>query len=79
MFSILPYFAHHGLVYVPNGYSSPHQNDHSEVIGGSAWGAGTVAGGDGSRQPSDKELEIAATQAKNFAKFVARLVNAPKI
>ncbi|GAB5593352.1 hypothetical protein Unana1_08252 [Umbelopsis nana] len=64
------YFAHHGMIYVPLGFANSHLFDNSEVIGGSAWGAGTVANGDGSRLPSEKELSIARTQGENFAKVV---------
>jgi NAD(P)H dehydrogenase (quinone) len=46
--------------------------DLSEVRGGSAWGAGTFAGGDGSRQPSAKELEIASIQGEHFYQTVAK-------
>lgn len=46
-------------------------NDHAR--GGSPYGAGTLAGADGSRQPSETELKIAMTQGKTFAKFVNRL------
>ncbi|EPB88636.1 hypothetical protein PS15m_003230 [Mucor circinelloides] len=68
------YFAHHGMVYVPFGFASAHLFDNSEVVGGSAYGAGTVANGDGSRQPTEKELEIARTQGENFGKVVATYV-----
>ncbi|KAJ2024135.1 hypothetical protein GGI06_001123 [Coemansia sp. S85] len=73
VFSTLPILAHHGMIYVPFGYANPHLFDNSEVIGGSAWGAGTIANGDGSRQPSQKELEIAENQGENFAKVAAKL------
>ncbi|KAJ2456995.1 hypothetical protein GGF42_002939 [Coemansia sp. RSA 2424] len=73
VFTTLPILAHHGMIYVPFGYANPHLFDNSEVIGGSAWGAGTIANGDGSRQPSEKELEIARDQGENFAKVVAKL------
>ncbi|KAJ2842378.1 hypothetical protein J3B02_005599 [Coemansia erecta] len=73
VFTSLPILAHHGMIYVPLGYSHPHLFDNSEVVGGSAWGAGTVANGDGSRQPSQKELEIAETQGEQFAKVAAKL------
>ncbi|RGP72769.1 minor allergen alt a 7 [Fusarium sporotrichioides] len=55
---------HHGIIYVPFGYAKAFGTltDLSEVRGGSAWGAGTFAGGDGSRQPSAKELELAQIQ-----------------
>ncbi|CAO3638282.1 unnamed protein product [Cunninghamella echinulata] len=68
------YFAHHGIVYVPTGFANAHLFDNSEVIGGSAWGSGTVAGGDGSRQVSQKEKEIAITQGKNFGNIVKAYV-----
>ncbi|KAI7903999.1 NAD(P)H:quinone oxidoreductase, type IV [Cokeromyces recurvatus] len=74
-FTTITYFAHHGMIYVPLGFSSPHLFDNSEVVGGSAWGAGTVANGDGSRQVTQKELEIAHTQGENFGKIVSTYVN----
>ncbi|ORZ32285.1 flavodoxin-like protein [Catenaria anguillulae PL171] len=77
--TLLPYIAHHGLVFVPNGYSNSHLFNVDEVVGGSAWGAGTVAGPTGARQPSDKEKEVARTQGKNFATFAAKLKNAPAL
>lgn len=60
--------AHHGIIYVPFGYSKAYEDlvDLSEVHGGSAWGAGTFAGADGSRQPSERELRIAQAHGKNF-------------
>lgn len=67
-------FAHHGIIYVPLGYSHAFGilSDVSEVRGGSPWGAGTFAGADGSRQPSAKELELAEVQGRTFAQTVAR-------
>ncbi|KAF7731241.1 hypothetical protein EC973_000657 [Apophysomyces ossiformis] len=64
------YFAHHGMIYVPFGFSSPHLSDNTEVVGGSAYGAGTITNSDGSRQPSVKELEIAKEQGVNFGNIV---------
>ncbi|KAI7824453.1 NAD(P)H:quinone oxidoreductase, type IV, partial [Kickxella alabastrina] len=69
-YSFLPHFVHHGIIYVPLGYASPLMFDNSSVIGGSAWGAGTIAGPDGSLQPKAQELEIAETQGANFARVV---------
>ncbi|KAJ2770275.1 hypothetical protein IWQ56_002230 [Coemansia nantahalensis] len=69
----LPFLAHHGVIFVPFGSGHPNLFDNSEVIGGSPWGAGTIANGDGSRQPSQKELEIAVAQGENFAKIVKKL------
>ncbi|KAI5289449.1 Minor allergen Alt a 7 [Ascosphaera acerosa] len=67
-------FAHHGLIYVPLGYGEafPILGNISEVRGGSAWGAGTFAAGDGSRQPSQLELELAEVQGKTFYERVSR-------
>ncbi|KAK1757841.1 flavoprotein-like protein [Echria macrotheca] len=69
-------FAHHGIVYVPFGYAKAfgQMTDLSEVHGGSPWGAGTFAAGDGSRQPSEKEKEIATIQGEEFYKLVAKYV-----
>ncbi|KAG2173151.1 hypothetical protein INT43_004524 [Umbelopsis isabellina] len=69
-FTAVTYFAHHGMIYVPIGFPDPACFDNSVVIGGSAYGAGTVAGGDGSRQPSEAELRIATIQGEKFAKVV---------
>ncbi|KAF7727741.1 hypothetical protein EC973_007200 [Apophysomyces ossiformis] len=64
------YFAHHGMIYVPFGFANAHLFDVNEVVGGSAYGAGTIANGDGSRQPTEKELEIAMNQGENFGAIV---------
>ncbi|KAJ2121404.1 hypothetical protein IW147_004291 [Coemansia sp. RSA 720] len=73
VFTSLPILAHHGIIFVPLGYANAHLFDNSEVVGGSPWGAGTVANGDGSRQPSQKELEIAETQGEQFANVAKKL------
>lgn len=63
----IPYLAHHGINYVSFGFANASLFSNDEVIGGSAYGAGTVTNGDGSRQPSETELAIARNQAENFA------------
>ncbi|KAI7900869.1 NAD(P)H:quinone oxidoreductase, type IV [Cokeromyces recurvatus] len=73
------YFAHHGMIYVPFGFASAHLFDNSEVVGGSAYGAGTIANGDGSREPTQKELEVAHTQGENFGKIVSTYVKGKTI
>ncbi|KAI9098742.1 flavoprotein-like protein [Phlyctochytrium arcticum] len=70
--TFIPHLVHHGIIFVPLGYQSKVLFDNSEVIGGSPWGAGTIANGDGSRQPSAKELEIANTQGKTFGATVLK-------
>lgn len=67
--------AHHGISFVPLGYKHAFAQltSLSEAHGGSPWGAGTLAGGDGSRQPSALELEIATIQGKSFWEQVSRI------
>ncbi|EGV61166.1 flavodoxin-like fold protein [Yamadazyma tenuis] len=68
-------FIHHGMVYVPLGYGEafPLLTNLDEVHGGSPWGAGTFAGADGSRQPSDLEKKIHQVQGKNFYAVAKKL------
>ena len=63
------------MVYVPLGYKNnfAQLSNLSEVHGGSPWGAGTFASGDGSRQPSPLELEIAEIQGKTFTDLVSKV------
>ncbi|MBS9402689.1 NAD(P)H:quinone oxidoreductase [Halomonas sp. TRM85114] len=65
--------AHHGMVIVPIGYGAKELFDISEVSGGSAYGASTLAGGDGSRQPDDRELTICRFQGEHVARIAAKL------
>jgi len=68
----LTYFAHQGMTYVPLG-PIPHLSDMSEIVGGSPYGAGAIAG-DGSRNPTVKELEIARIQGKSFGDMIKSYV-----
>jgi NAD(P)H dehydrogenase (quinone) len=65
---------HHGFIYVPLGYKTAFSmlSNLDEVHGGSPWGAGTFSAGDGSRQPSQLELNIAQAQGKAFYEAVAK-------
>ncbi|GME70166.1 unnamed protein product [Ambrosiozyma monospora] len=67
--------AHHGMIYVPLGYTKAFAEltDLTQVKGASAWGSGTIAGSDGSRQPSELELKIAKIQGEEFAKVTKKL------
>ncbi|MGO2009195.1 NAD(P)H:quinone oxidoreductase [Vreelandella alkaliphila] len=67
--------AHHGMVIVPIGYGIEEQFDISKVSGGTPYGASTLAGGDGSRQPDDRELKIAHFQGKHVAEITAKLAS----
>lgn len=65
--------AHHGMVIVPLNYGAPELTDVSEVRGGSPYGAATIAGADGSRQPTDKELSLARYQGRTVAEIAKKL------
>ena len=58
---------------VPLGYTDPSMFDNSEVHGGSPWGSGTIANGDGSRMPSDFEKRLAVHHGKHFGSIAAKL------
>lgn len=65
--------AHHGFIIVPIGYATPELFDVSHTRGGTPYGATTIAGADGSRQPSQEELTIARYQGEHVAKITAKL------
>jgi NAD(P)H dehydrogenase (quinone) len=54
-------------------YSCPELTNISEFRGGSPYGAATIAGRDGSRQPSAIELAMARFQGKHVATIANRL------
>ncbi|KAK9329047.1 flavoprotein-like protein [Lipomyces starkeyi] len=56
----------------PGGGQEVTLTNLTEVHGGSPWGAGTFAGGDGFRQPSALEKEVAMIQCEMFYKIVAK-------
>jgi NAD(P)H dehydrogenase (quinone) len=64
---------HHGMVIVGLPYAWPGQMTLAEISGGSPYGATTIAGGDGSRQPSANELEGARWQGAHVARIAAKL------
>lgn len=70
----LSVLVHHGMIFVPLGYAKAfgQLTDLSEVHGGSPWGAGAFAGGDGSRQPSALELEITTIQGTTFYETIQK-------
>ncbi|MDP9995192.1 NAD(P)H dehydrogenase (quinone) [Variovorax boronicumulans] len=65
---------HHGMVIVGLPYSWAGQMKLDEITGGSPYGATTIAGADGTRQPSLNELEGARFQGKHVASIAAKLV-----
>ena len=64
---------HQGLVVVGLPYSCQDQTGLEEIKGGSPYGASTIAGGQGERQPSAKELGMARFQGEHVAKIAAKL------
>ncbi|CAO3435004.1 NAD(P)H:quinone oxidoreductase [Azospirillum doebereinerae] len=64
---------HHGMVLVGLPYAFQGQMGVSEVMGNSPYGASTIAGGDGSRQPSAVELDGARYQGRHVAEITAKL------
>lgn len=64
---------HHGMILIGVPYSEPRLLDMSQVSGGTPYGASTLTGGDGSRQPSENELAIARFQGRHVAEIAARL------
>ena len=64
---------HQGMVIVGVPYSEQGLLNMKEITGGSPYGAGTLAGGDGSRQPSENELAIARCQGKHITQIAKKL------
>jgi len=73
LFSIITNLLHFGMIIVGLPYSHAGQMTLSEIVGGSPYGATTIAGGDGSRQPSEIELEGARHQGALVARTAAKL------
>lgn len=73
LFSIITNLLHFGMVIVGLDYGHAGQMTLSEITGGSPYGATTVAGGDGSRQPSENELVGARYQGRKIAETAAKL------
>jgi NAD(P)H:quinone oxidoreductase type IV len=66
---------HQGMIVVGVPYSETRLLNMTEISGGSPYGASTLAGGDGSRQPSENELAIARFQGRHVAQIARRLVS----
>jgi NAD(P)H dehydrogenase (quinone) len=64
---------HHGMVIVGVPYSCAGLANMDEITGGSPYGASTLAGADGSRLPSENELDIARFQGRHVAELAAKL------
>ncbi len=64
---------HHGMVIVGVPYTEQRLMNMEEITGGTPYGASTLAGLDGSRQPSENELAIARTQGRHVARIARQL------
>ncbi|PLX41905.1 MAG: NAD(P)H:quinone oxidoreductase [Deltaproteobacteria bacterium] len=67
---------HHGMVIVGLPYSiAQGQRRVDEITGGSPYGASTIAGPDGSRQPSENELDLVRIQARHATEIAKKLAS----
>ncbi len=64
---------HQGMVIVGVPYSEQRLLNMDEITGGSPYGASTLTKGDGTRQPSENELEIARFQGRHVTQIAAKL------
>jgi len=71
--SFYPFLLHHGMLIAGLPYSFAGQTIMNEITGGSPYGAATIVGGDGSRMPSENELEGARFQGRFVAEQVAKM------
>ncbi len=69
----IPTFFHHGMIVVGLPYAFQGQMGVDAVKGGSPYGASTITDGDGSRQPSEVELQAARFQGEHVARIAAKL------
>ena len=74
LFSILTNLLHMGMTIVGLDYNFAAQNRSEDVKGGSPYGASTIANSDGSRQPSQIELDGAKYLGRKVAETAAKLV-----
>ena len=68
---------HHGMVIVGLPYAFQGMSDIGTVAGGTPYGASTIAGGDGKRQPSAVELDGATFQGRHVAGIADKLAARP--
>jgi NAD(P)H dehydrogenase (quinone) len=73
LFSIITNLLHFGMVIVGMDYGFQAQMTLEEIVGGSPYGATTIAGSDGARKPSQKELDGARYQGRRVAEVAAKL------
>ena len=73
LFSLITNLLHFGMVIVGMDYGFAGQQSDKEIVGGAPYGATTITGGDGSRQPSTTELDGARYQGRRVAEVASKL------
>ncbi|MEN9717587.1 MAG: NAD(P)H:quinone oxidoreductase [Pseudomonadota bacterium] len=73
LFNLITNLLHFGMTIVGLDYGHAGQMRNDEVVGGAPYGATTIAGGDGSRQPSETELEGARYLGQRVATTANKL------
>ena len=73
LFSIITNLLHFGLTIVGLDYGHGEQSRIDELVGGAPYGATTIAGSDGSRQPSESDLNGARYQGRRIAETAIKL------
>jgi NAD(P)H dehydrogenase (quinone) len=73
LFSVITNLLHFGMVIVGLPYSHAGQMNVTEIVGGSPYGATTVAGSDGARQPTEIDLAGARHQGELVARTASKL------
>lgn len=73
LFSIITNLLHFGMVVVGLDYGHAGQMTLDEITGGSPYGATTITGGNGARQPSENELQGARYQGRKIAETARKL------
>jgi NAD(P)H dehydrogenase (quinone) len=76
LLSTLVPLLHFGMVIVGMPYTFGGQTRSDRIVGGSPYGAGTIAGADGARRPTDTDLDGARFQGRHVAQVAATLTAA---
>jgi len=69
----LPFFLHQGMVFAGLPYAFEGQTSVEEIVGGSPYGASTIAGGDGSRRPTKIDLDGARFLGRHVGQITQKL------
>jgi NAD(P)H dehydrogenase (quinone) len=75
LLSLATFFLHQGMVFAGVPYSAGELLAMSEITGGSPYGASTIAGDKGHREPTANELAIARAQGRHVANVARKLKN----